>query len=70
MVSICHYQLRDDPVAISTVLLGFSGATPKPAGASGMRRAGTIVRSPLDSRKERKQQGDGSLGVSEVTSQN
>ncbi|KZT02419.1 uncharacterized protein LAESUDRAFT_730167 [Laetiporus sulphureus 93-53] len=48
---------------------GFGGATPTAASskaASGMRRAGTIVRSPLEGRKERKERSDGDSTASEA----
>ena len=48
---------------------GFGGATPAGAtgrAAAGVRRAGTIVRSPLEGRKERKEQNDGDMRASDV----
>ena len=48
---------------------GFSGTTPTSnasKAAQGMRRAGTIVRSPLESRRERREAGDGELRAAEV----
>ena len=54
---------------ISYSFIGFSGANVKTAGTSGIRRAGTIVRSPLEGRKEKRQQADGDLRVSEVSRQ-
>lgn len=48
---------------------GFSGVTPTSnaaKAAQGMRRAGTIVRSPLDSRRDRRDAGDGELRAAEV----
>ena len=49
--------------------LGFAGTTPTSntsKAAQGMRRAGTIVRSPLE-RRERKEASDGELRAAEVT---
>ena len=49
--------------------VGFGGQTPTgTAGraAAGVRRAGTIVRSPLEGRRERKEQGDGDMRASDV----
>ncbi|KAI0328157.1 hypothetical protein GY45DRAFT_1326692 [Cubamyces sp. BRFM 1775] len=50
---------------------GFSGTTPTSnasKAAQGMRRAGTIVRSPLESRRERREAGDGELRAAEALS--
>lgn len=49
--------------------LAFVAATPSGTtakAAAGVRRAGTIVRSPLESRKERKEQADGDMKASDV----
>ena len=35
--------------------------------AAGVRRAGTIVRSPLESRKDKKDIGDGDMSPSDVS---
>ena len=45
--------------------LGVTSPTPSRA-AAGMRRAGTIVRSPLEARRERREQADGDMGASDV----
>lgn len=48
--------------------LGFSGTTPTSnasKAAQNMRRAGTIVRSPLE-RREKKEAGDGEIRAAEV----
>ncbi|OSD03282.1 hypothetical protein PYCCODRAFT_1434698 [Trametes coccinea BRFM310] len=50
---------------------GFSGNTPTSnasKAAQGMRRAGTIVRSPLESRRERRDVNDGELRAAEALS--
>ncbi|KAI0652057.1 exocyst complex component Sec3-domain-containing protein [Trametes meyenii] len=50
---------------------GFAGVTPTSnasKAAQGMRRAGTIVRSPLESRRERKEAGDGEIRAAEALS--
>ncbi|KAI8990472.1 exocyst complex component Sec3-domain-containing protein [Trametes punicea] len=50
---------------------GFTGTTPTSnasKAAQGMRRAGTIVRSPLESRREKKDAGDGELRAAEALS--
>ncbi|KAI0756800.1 exocyst complex component Sec3-domain-containing protein [Daedaleopsis nitida] len=50
---------------------GFSGTTPTSnasRAAQGMRRAGTIVRSPLDRRENKRDVGDGELRASEALS--
>ncbi|KAI0961988.1 hypothetical protein AcW1_000916 [Taiwanofungus camphoratus] len=46
----------------------FGGGTPTAAkaAASGMRRAGTIVRSPLEARRERKDRADGDLQAADA----
>lgn len=51
------------------VRIGF--AAPTPTGAAGkaaanVRRAGTIVRSPLEARKDRREQADGDMRASDV----
>ncbi|CCM03119.1 uncharacterized protein FIBRA_05240 [Fibroporia radiculosa] len=48
---------------------GFGGTTPTTTtakAASGMRRAGTIVRSPLEGRRERKERSDGDMIASDA----
>ncbi|CDO72981.1 hypothetical protein BN946_scf185007.g35 [Trametes cinnabarina] len=50
---------------------GFSGSTPTSntsKAAQGMRRAGTIVRSPLESRREKRDVNDGELRAAEALS--
>ena len=47
--------------------LGVTSPTPSRA-AAGMRRAGTIVRAPLEARRERGEQTDGDMGGSDVGS--
>ncbi|KAI0375209.1 hypothetical protein BV20DRAFT_960301 [Pilatotrama ljubarskyi] len=50
---------------------GFSGNTPTSnasKAAQGMRRAGTIVRSPLESRRDKRDAGDGELRAAEALS--
>ncbi|KAI0830519.1 exocyst complex component Sec3-domain-containing protein [Trametes gibbosa] len=50
---------------------GFAGITPTSnaaKAAQGMRRAGTIVRSPLESRRDRRDVGDGELRAAEALS--
>lgn len=54
---------------IYMVYIGF--AAPTPTGAAGkaaanVRRAGTIVRSPLEARKDRREQADGDMRASDV----
>ena len=54
-----------------TPMTGFAGPTPtistyRAAAGAGVRRAGTIVRSPLEARRERKEQVDGDMSASDV----
>lgn len=54
----------------SPQLAGFAGATPTGTtarAAAGVRRAGTIVRSPLESRRDRKEASDGDMRASDVS---
>ena len=49
---------------------GFAGGAPTGTtarAAAGVRRAGTIVRSPLEGRRDRKEAGDGEMRASDVS---
>ncbi len=67
LLSAYSVLVRKAPVEEETE--GFAGTTPTSntnKASQGMRRAGTIVRSPLDRRDNRKDGSDGELRASEV----
>ena len=57
---------------VDKLFIGFGVTSPTTSttqkAAAGMRRAGTIVRSPLEARRERKERSDGDTRAADVSS--